>query len=91
MRWRWHEAIDFLLAGPVNPRLVEVVFALAAELLALGGLEHDPQVARERLQRQLASGAAAEHFARVVALQGGPADCWSNRGDTWRVRLARWK
>lgn len=69
-----HEAIHFLTGEPANSRLTEVVLSLAVELLAIGGLETDPQAARNLLQRQLASGAAAERFARVVVAQGGPPD-----------------
>ena len=38
------------------------------------GLARDERTARERLRGTLASGAAAERFARMVAGLGGPAD-----------------
>jgi thymidine phosphorylase len=62
------EAIDLLSGRGGDPRLREVTLALARELLALGGL--DPAGA----EKALASGAAAERFARMVAALGGPAD-----------------
>jgi thymidine phosphorylase len=68
------EALRFLRNEPVNARLREVVFALAAELLLLGNIDNQLEAAHQRLERQLANGSAAERFARMVALQGGPAD-----------------
>lgn len=68
------EAIRFLRGEPSNSRLAEVVFRLAGEMLATGGLEADPGQARKRLEQALDSGEAVERFARLVAMQGGPAD-----------------
>jgi thymidine phosphorylase len=68
------EAIDFLTGRAREPRLLEVTLALSAELLCLGGLARDIASARGRAERALAGGEAAERFARMVALQGGPAD-----------------
>jgi thymidine phosphorylase len=62
------EAIDHLTSGTAGDgRLVEVTLALAEQLLHLTGLDADPRAALE-------SGAAAEHFARMVVALGGPAD-----------------
>jgi thymidine phosphorylase len=62
------EAIDHLTGAADDPRLVEITLELCRELLALGGIEGaDPE-------RALRSGAAAEHFAAMVAELGGPAD-----------------
>lgn len=62
------EAIDHLTSGTAGDgRLVEVTLALADHLLRLEGLDADPHAALE-------SGAAADHFARMVATLGGPAD-----------------
>jgi thymidine phosphorylase len=68
------EAIAFLAGGRRPARLAEVVFALGAEMLSLGGLAASRQGARESLARALDSGQAAERLARMVALQGGPTD-----------------
>ncbi len=69
------EALAYLAgAGPREPRLHEVTLALSAELLVTGGLYPDPVAARAACERALASGAAAERFARMVAALGGPAD-----------------
>jgi thymidine phosphorylase len=58
----------------LDARLREVTLALCAELLVLGGLETEAAAARTSAERALESGAAAEHFAAMVAELGGPAD-----------------
>jgi thymidine phosphorylase len=69
------EAIAYLRGDGVRePRQHEITLALSAELLVLGGLVRDTTVARVKLQAALDSGAAAEHFARMVAALGGPVD-----------------
>ena len=55
-------------------RLRELTLALAGELLHLGGLYTDTVAARSAAERALASGAAAERFARMVTALGGPTD-----------------
>jgi thymidine phosphorylase len=57
-----------------EPRLVEVTLALCAALLRLGGLYEDDAAARAAAGAALATGAAAERFARMCAALGGPAD-----------------
>jgi thymidine phosphorylase len=64
------EAIDYLTGAARDPRLHEVTMALAAALLARGGLAD----ARAAAERALDSGAAAERFAAMVAALGGPSD-----------------
>lgn len=69
------EAIAYLKGDGVRePRQHEVTLALAAELLVIGQLAPDTAQARIRLQHALDSGAAAEHFSRMVRALGGPAD-----------------
>jgi thymidine phosphorylase len=69
------EAIAYLKGDAQRePRQHEVTLALSAELLVLGGLAPDTTVARAKLQAALDSGAAAEHFARMITALGGPAD-----------------
>ena len=48
--------------------------ALCAELLVTGGLFADAAAARAACELALASGEAADRFARMVAALGGPAD-----------------
>ncbi len=68
------EAIDVLTGRRCEPRLIEVIRALAGEMLVLGGLARDAAAATHAVERALASGAAAERFGRMVAALGGPAD-----------------
>ncbi len=68
------EAIDHLTGAARNPRLHEVTVALAVELLVASDLAAEPAVARAMIETTLASGAAAERFARMVSALGGPAD-----------------
>jgi len=75
-----HEALALLRADAHATadaevfRLRELTLTLAAELLHLGGLFADTAAARLAAAQALASGAAAERFARMVAALGGPAD-----------------
>ena len=68
------EAIDFLTGRRREPRVHVVTVALASELLVLGGLARDQAEAEATIERALASGAAAERFARMVAALGGPVE-----------------
>jgi pyrimidine-nucleoside phosphorylase len=64
------EAIEGLRGrGPAD--LMEVTYALGAEMLVLVGAAPDPTAARRRLEAAVASGAALETFARVIEAQGG--------------------
>lgn len=67
-------AIDYLAGRQREPRFHEAVVALGAAMLERGGLAEDVGGARAAMERAVASGAAAERFARMVAALGGPAD-----------------
>ncbi len=67
-------AIDYLTGRKREPRFHAVTLALGADMLVLGGLASDNARAMAILEDALASGAAAERFARMVAGLGGPAD-----------------
>ena len=68
------EAIEFLTGGYRQPRLEDVVFSIGREMLLLGGLAKDKKAASSMLLDATESGRAAEHFARMVSMQGGPID-----------------
>jgi thymidine phosphorylase len=68
------ESIDHLTGAARDERLREVTLTLSAELLALGGVQPDPDSARQAAERALDGGAAAERFAAMVAELGGPSD-----------------
>jgi thymidine phosphorylase len=67
-------AVDFLAGRARDPRLHAVTVALGGELLALGGLAQSDAEGAERISQTFEDGSAAEHFARMVAALGGPAD-----------------
>lgn len=64
------ECIDWLTGARREARLDTVTRALAAEMLALGGISDGAA----RIERAIASGDVAERFAAMVTAQGGPAD-----------------
>jgi thymidine phosphorylase len=65
-------AIDYLTGRRREARMHEIVVALGAEMLLAGGLARDVDEGRARIEAAIASGAAAERFARMVVLLGGP-------------------
>jgi thymidine phosphorylase len=68
------EAAAMLKGEGADARLMEVTLALGAEVMTQSRLAQDEATARAALANSLASGAAAERFARMVANLGGPAD-----------------
>jgi thymidine phosphorylase len=74
------ETLDYLRGSAREPRLHAVTLALAAQMLHLGGLAASVDEGLARAEAVLASGAAAERFARMVAALGGPADVWRDAG-----------
>ena len=67
-------AVDHLTGKRINQRLHGVTLALGVEMLITGGLAANQDDARAKLQHAFSSGAAAEHFAKMVSLLGGPND-----------------
>jgi thymidine phosphorylase len=57
-----------------DKRLLEVVLALAGEMLAIGGIAADSEAGQHMACAVLASGRAAETFQRMVTNLGGPSD-----------------
>ena len=67
-------AVDFLTGRARDRRLEEVTLALAAEMLLSSGVARSIQEASQRAHEALDSGKAAEVFAKMVKVLGGPAD-----------------
>ncbi|NQV98816.1 MAG: thymidine phosphorylase [Rhodospirillales bacterium] len=67
------ESVEFL-KGNCEPRLKQLVLALAAEMLHLGGLAESLEQGRRKAAEALDSGAACERFAKMVFELGGPVD-----------------
>ncbi|MEY2414945.1 MAG: thymidine phosphorylase [Ilumatobacteraceae bacterium] len=72
------ETIDWLVSATDDQRLTEVVLALGAEMLVMGGLAADTEAATNRLIAVRADGTAAERFQAMVTALGGPADLVDN-------------
>jgi thymidine phosphorylase len=68
------ESIELLTGGRRDVRLWQVTLTLGAEMLLQGRLAPDLPSARQKLEQALDCGAAADHFARMVAALGGPSD-----------------
>lgn len=67
-------AIDYLTGAHRDARLHQVTVALAAEMLVLSKLCTGMEQAKQQVKRVLDDGSAAEHFAKMVAMLGGPHD-----------------
>jgi pyrimidine-nucleoside phosphorylase len=59
------------LRGEGPPDLLEVTYALGAEMLLAAGIEKSTAKARKRLEHVLGSGMAAEKFEQIIEAQGG--------------------
>jgi thymidine phosphorylase len=67
-------AAEYLTGTRRQERMHDVVLALGAEMLLVGGLVADVRAGIVALQRALDSGEAAERFDRMVRALGGPDD-----------------
>jgi thymidine phosphorylase len=68
------ESAEYLSNRRREARLDDVVLALAAEMIMLGGLEKNRDAARRKAEQALTSGKAAEVFGRMISALGGPGD-----------------
>jgi len=64
------EAIE-ALKGKGEPDLMEVTMTLAAQMLLMSRVARTSQQVCDRMGQAIGSGAALEHFRRMVKLQGG--------------------
>lgn len=67
-------AVDYLTGARRERRMHDLVMALAAEMIVLGGLAPTVEAGREAAQRALDDGRAAERFSAMVRALGGPRD-----------------
>ncbi|WP_454853300.1 thymidine phosphorylase [Rhizobium binxianense] len=70
--------LDFLTGRKTGTRLEAIVLAFAAEMLFRSGLAASPADGEVKARHALASGRAAEIFARMVHMLGGPSDLLEN-------------
>jgi thymidine phosphorylase len=68
------ESVAYLRDLERESRLDDVVLALCAEMLVVGGIESDWDRARQRCEAAITSGNAADVFGNMVTALGGPAD-----------------
>lgn len=68
------ETVDFLTGRYRDPRVVDLVLSLTAEMIALASIEPNLVAARALAEARLGDGGAAERFGRMVKALGGPAD-----------------
>jgi thymidine phosphorylase len=59
------------LRGEGPPDLMDVTYALGAEMLVLAGTAADYQEARRAMERAIGTGRAAERFQAIIEAQGG--------------------
>ncbi len=59
------------LRGEGPPDLLEVTYALGAEMLLLAGVVRERDEARRRMEVAISSGRAAEKFREIIEAQGG--------------------
>src|SRR6185437_6296303 len=59
------------LKGDGPPDLLEVTYALGAEMLVLAGTMPDRDAARRSMEQAIGTGRAAEHFQAIIEAQGG--------------------
>lgn len=67
-------AVDFLTGVRIDSRLLRVTIALAAEMLVSAGIAATVSAGQRVAGDALRSGRAAETFARMIAMLGGPSD-----------------
>ncbi|MCZ6604556.1 MAG: thymidine phosphorylase [Alphaproteobacteria bacterium] len=75
------EAVGYLTGAPRDARLDHVTRALTSEMLMATGMATSDKIAAVMIEDALASGAAAERFASMVAALGGPADILDSSAD----------
>ncbi len=67
-------AIEFLKGRLINKRVEAITLALGAELLFSAGIAPTLEDGTQKLAATITFGLAAEHFAKMTALLGGPKD-----------------
>jgi thymidine phosphorylase len=68
------ETVDFLTGRERDPRVLELVLEIVAEMALLAGVVTDLAEGRALAQARLDDGSGADRFGRMIAALGGPAD-----------------
>lgn len=75
-------AVEYLTGAHRDERLHQVVIALGAEMLVIGGLAKDSSEGRRRITRAIEDGSALDRFQRMITALGGPSD-FTERHNTY--------
>jgi thymidine phosphorylase len=68
------ETVDFLTGAARDPRVLELVLEIVAEMALMAGVVADLEAGRALAQARLEDGSGADRFGRMIAALGGPAD-----------------
>ena len=68
------ETVDFLAGRHRDPRVLELVLTIVAEMARLAGVVQDVPAGLELARERLEDGGAADRFGRMVVALGGPVD-----------------
>lgn len=68
------ETVDFLTGRERDPRVLELVLRIVAEMALMAGVVTDLDTGRALALARLEDGSGADRFRRMIAALGGPAD-----------------
>jgi thymidine phosphorylase len=68
------ETVDFLTGRERDPRVLELVLEIVAEMAVIAGVVADAAEGRALALARLDDGSGAERFGRMIMALGGPAD-----------------
>jgi len=68
------ETVDFLTGAERDPRVLELVLEIVAEMALMAGVVAELEAGRALAQARLDDGSGADRFGRMIAALGGPAD-----------------
>lgn len=74
------ETVDFLTGRYRDPRVLELVLTIVAEMAVLAGMVEDYGSGRALAAARLNDGSAADRFGRMIGALGGPKDFMKNPG-----------
>ena len=74
------ETVDFLTGRYRDPRVLELVLTIVAEMAVLAGIVEDYGSGRALAAARLNDGSAAGRFGRMIGALGGPKDFMENPG-----------
>jgi len=73
-----NETVKYLIGSQREPRLHKIVVELATAMLLSSGIASTPKEAGTKIDNVLANGEAAELFAKMIHMMGGPSDYLEN-------------